>query len=99
MKVIGPLHDVNIKFVTKRTLRRHWGKAENVLGLYDPDKNTIFVAKDQEPQQLLQCLFHELIHAAEDQCGALEEEARADVLGSWLIKLFKVTSTEEVIHE
>ena len=95
--IIGPFHSIQVKIRSSRTLKKAWGKNERVYGLYLPEDNTILIADDNTPDQMLHALMHEIVHAIEDQMSNMEEEGKAEVLGSYLIRLFNVKSIKEIL--
>jgi hypothetical protein len=93
----GPLHKIRVKEVSQRYLQRTMAaKGEIVAGGFVAEENCIYILKDADRTAKLQILLHEAIHAADHQTSLLDEEARADVWSSWLIRLFKATGVEEL---
>jgi Zn-dependent peptidase ImmA (M78 family) len=67
------------------------------FGLFNSIENCIYVATDQTKEQALHTLLHELIHSAETQLELLDDEAKADIMASWMIRFFKLKSIEKVL--
>lgn len=93
----GPFYPVRLKLVSKRTLMKLWGKNEVLLGMYDGDTNTIYIAEGQTPERQLHTLMHEIVHMLIDQTSNLDEDAKCDVIGSWLIRHLDISNLKKVL--
>ena len=96
----GPNHTVNVKFVSTRTIRKHASATatEVMRGLFCQEENLIYLVKGMSPQETMQILLHEAMHAANWQLsGTEDEEAKTDALAAWMIRLFKVTTWESLV--
>jgi Zn-dependent peptidase ImmA (M78 family) len=67
------------------------------FGLFNSIENCIYVATDQTPEQSLHTLLHELMHAADHQLELLDDEAKADIMATFLVRFFKLKSIEKVL--
>lgn len=101
MSVKGPLHKVNVKFVTKATLKKVGKpkKDEAIVGLYIPEKNLIYVDRDLPDAEKLHTLAHEWAHAIDYQTSGLEEEQRCDVMGMLIIHILGATCVQDLLEE
>lgn len=96
MKFIdGPLHPIRLKILSQRAIKKK--AAQEVYGLFHPVENCIYIATDQTPEQALHTLLHELMHAADEQLKNHDEEAKADIMATWMIRFFKLKSLEKVL--
>jgi Zn-dependent peptidase ImmA (M78 family) len=97
MKMIeGPLHPVRLKIVGAKAVKKKAGK--DAYGVYVPSENCVYLNKDQTAEQLLHTFVHEMVHAMEEQLAHHDkEDDRADIIATWLIRLFKPKSLEKVI--
>ncbi len=95
----GPLHPINVKLRSKNYISKLWSKSKDqeIDGLFDPTLNTIYVANSLTPDQKLHTLMHEIVHAMDEQLSWMGDEAKADVIGSYLIRLFKLDSIRQIL--
>ncbi len=93
----GPLHPINVKICTQKRIRKQWGKNEEIYGLFDPSVNTIFISSGLPPDQMLHTLMHEIVHAIDAQLSVMTEEGKADVIGSYMVRLFKLKNVAEIL--
>lgn len=87
---------------TKRLNKDYPGKLskdETLEGYYDETTNTIKISSDLTEEQMAHIFGHELIHYMEAVTHRLNEEGRCDTLGSYLIKMMKITSLEGFLDE
>ncbi len=91
----GPLVAIRLRIVSQRIIKKKAGK--ECYGLFNSVENCIYIAKDQTPEQALHTLMHELMHAADSQLELHEEEAKADIMATWLIRFFKLKTLEKVL--
>ena len=98
-KIEGPTNLINVRFVTEKTLKKHWGKPiESIAGLYTNSNNTIWIRTGMEKHKTMLVLMHEAVHAAIDQLvGVEDEEARADALAAWIIRLTKLSDYQNIL--
>lgn len=96
MKFIdGPLYPIRLKIVTQKVVKKKVGK--ECYGLFVIPENCIYLAKDQTHEQAVHTMLHELMHAAEHQLAVLDEEAKADIMATWLIRFFKIRTLDRLV--
>lgn len=87
--------------LTTKTLTKKFEKDKSKVlhGLYDEATNTIYLGKDLPEDVKLHVLMHELSHMLHDSFQRLEgEEAVADLLGAYLMKISGCKTAEELIE-
>ena len=87
--LIGPLHAIQYKELTSRAINKLWPKAGQVMGLYDPEANTIYIDKGLPAHLKEHVICHELSHAIFNQVGRFDEEGFADLMGKFLLTIMK----------
>ncbi len=87
--VPGPFFPIEVKFVQRLALTKASGDGDrNLRGLYDANKNKIFVLRGMSQQEQLHTLLHEMVHAAKFQSlGVADEEAQTDAMARWISEL------------
>lgn len=94
----GPVHRVEIRFVTKKYLNRTFAAAgENVHGCYVAADNIIYLAKESTPEFMLHTLIHEVKHMLDFQLGSLPVEQQCDAYATWAINFYKVPTINHIL--
>lgn len=86
--------------LSTKTLTKQFEHRKDVTlqGLFDEDKNIIYVGSNLPEDVKLHVFFHELSHLMYDSFQRLEsEEAVADMLGSYLLKISGAKTLEEFL--
>jgi Zn-dependent peptidase ImmA (M78 family) len=99
-KIEGILHDISVSLVSQKYLDRiQANKGETVEGCYVYEDALIYVSKELSPPNKIHSLFHELYHMIEHHTERMDSEARADAFATWMIRLFKPESIEELLKK
>ena len=91
----GPLYPIRLRFISQKLMKKKAGKP--CYGLFNSLENCIYVATDQTQEQALHTLLHELMHASETQLEILDDEAKADIMATWMVRFFKLKNIERLL--
>ena len=100
VKLTGIHHPIEIRFVTKRYLRRIAGETDpeiDISGFYNSNKALIYVDKSLPPTRKLHTLMHELVHHILDSTEDMKEETKCDVIGKWMIEVFNLNDIKDFL--
>lgn len=90
--VDGIYHKILVKFVMEDSLRVLAKSTvdEDIYGFYDSSTNCIYLNIQQDLEKMKHTFWHEMVHAMDYDLQSVEdEETKADLLGSFLLRLTK----------
>ncbi len=74
-------------------------KGEMLNGLYDSNSATIYIVRELSAQLKESTLMHELIHHLESQTKHMNEEDKCDIVGAYLLRLYKERPFKKAIKD
>jgi hypothetical protein len=104
----GIYHPIEVYVVSRTYLTRKYktlegkrslGGDEELLGFYNKEINKIYIAKELAPARRFHTFMHEVVHAIEAETAHLDEEAKCDLVGSYLSNLFTNEKVRESISK
>ena len=86
-KIPGLYHDLTVRLLPQKKLGKLMKDAK-VIGAYVEDEATIYLSSDLPKDVREHCLYHEISHHILDTLAPIkDEEAKCDLLASYLLKL------------
>lgn len=77
-------------------------KGELLQGLYDANSATIYIVRELSAHLKESTLLHEVVHHLEAQTKHMSEEDKCDIVGAYLLRLYKdrdfKKSIKNIIH-
>jgi len=103
LHIPGLYGDLVVKLVSRRTILKRCGlrstKGTVINGLYLDASHEILIASELEPHARVATLMHEIQHALLDSTDTLDEEAKCDVLGAYMLRILTEPTLQAAVQE